>query len=363
MSLAGRLETLDLAGILQTLAVGTATGRLTLTRLDSHAVLVLRRGRIVYTAGASAPETLAARLLRLGLVGEADMLDALRRQHEGDSPRRLAEVIADMGLLAGGTLQAVVRSYMQELVAELLAWKTGYFRFEPALDPDAPVPEVDLGDFVLPGGLAPQELLMRAATAIDSGTMPPMRRPRGLAAAGRPGGAGRARGQPRGGHGAGADRLLPGRLHGRGGPVAPEVRLAAPHAGGRVRDRRALRPRRRRVRRHAAAGSPRRRARDGRVAARAVDRPRRRRAAPTYVGPLEPTAVNLALAERLGASEVGAAVAIPLVVRGEVRFVLYGDNALDGRPIGPLDALESAAASAARVIEKTLDARDRESPA
>jgi len=47
-------------------------------------------------------------------------------------------------------------------------------------------------------------------------------------------------------------------------------------------------------------------------------------------------------------------------VRGDVRFVLYGDNAPGPRPIGPLDALESAAARAARVIEKTLAAREGE---
>jgi len=77
----------------------------------------------------------------------------------------------------------------------------------------------------------------------------------------------------------------------------------------------------------------------------------------TYTGPLEPTRVNLALAERLGGASVREAVAIPLLVGGEVRFVLYADNAPSGRPLGPLDTLESSAARAARIIEKTLAAR------
>ena len=38
----------------------------------------------------------------------------------------------------------------------------------------------------------------------------------------------------------------------------------------------------------------------------------------TYTGPLEPTRVNLALAERLGGAPVREAVAIPLGGRGEV---------------------------------------------
>ena len=358
MSLSGRLETLDLAGILQTLAVGSATGRLTLTRLDAHAVLVLRKGRIVYTAGASTAETLAARLLRQGLIGEADLLDALRRQHDGEAPRRLAEVIVEMGLLAGGTLQAVVRGHMQELVAELLAWKTGFFRFEPAADPEAPVPEVDLGDFVLPGGLAPQELLMRAVTAIDSGTAPPMRRPPGLlAAAGRDDPdatlsptTGRPARSPTGSFpvdftGEAVLSLLRfvSQILGRGVVFAIDGATArgigefgvtpAPGDGA-----------------HETVVS----LREPSIVRLVVERRR------TYAGPLEPTAANLALAERLGGSEIAAAVAIPLVVRGDVRFVLYGDNAPGARPIGPLDALESAAYRAARVIEKTLAARESE---
>ena len=124
MSFGGRLETLDLSALLQTLSVGVASGRLTLTRLDRHAVLVLRSGRVVYASGGSAGETLAGRLLREKLVGETELMTALERQHDGTGFRRLGEVLVEMGLLAEGTLQAVVRRRMEELVGELLAWKT-----------------------------------------------------------------------------------------------------------------------------------------------------------------------------------------------------------------------------------------------
>jgi hypothetical protein len=359
MSLAGRLETLDLAGILQTLAVGSATGRLTLTRLDAHAVLVLRRGRVEYVAGGSASEPLASRLLRAGLVGEADLLEALRRQHDGDAPRRLADVIVGMGLLAAGTLQAVVRSRIQDLVAELLTWRTGFFRFEPSADADAPSPEVDLGDFLLPGGLAIQELLMRAVAAVDAGTAPPMRRPPGLLRA-----AGRhdpdATLDPKSNK---PVRALTGSF-----PVdyTGEAVLSLLRFVAQVLSRAVV---------FAIEGACARGVgafgivpppgatehetllslREPSIVRVAVERRR------PYVGPLEPIPGNLALAERLGGAPVAVAVAIPLVVRGEVRFVLYGDNAPDTRPIAPLDALESAAARAARIIEKTLDAREPKS--
>jgi hypothetical protein len=155
VSFGGRLETLELSALLQTLSVGAASGRLTLTRLDRHAVLVLRSGRVVYASGGTAGETLAGRLLREGLVAEADIMSALDRQYDGTGFKRLGEVLVDMGLLAEGTLQAVVRRRMEDLVSELLSWKGGFFRFEPATaGSDADV-EVDLGDFVLPGASPP----------------------------------------------------------------------------------------------------------------------------------------------------------------------------------------------------------------
>ncbi|HSD66109.1 MAG TPA: DUF4388 domain-containing protein [Vicinamibacteria bacterium] len=357
MSFGGRLETLDLSALLQTLSVGAASGRLTLTRLERHAVLVLRSGRVVYATGGSPAETLAGRLLREKLVGEADLMKALERQYDGTGFKRLGEVLVEMGLLAEGTLKAVVRRRMEELITELLAWRSGFFRFEPATGGTEANVEVDLGDFVIPGGLAPQELLMRAVTALDSGdlsrlpppesTMPPLP-PDAPEAPPRP--------SPTGSYavdftGEAVLSLLrfASQLLGRAVvfSVAGDTASGVGEFGVRL------------------AGG-----RSGAVAVRetvltlrepsilraAVERRR------TYVGPLEPTRVNLALAERLGGAEVREAVAVPLLVGGEVRFVLYGDNAPTGQPLGPLDTLDSAAARAARIVEKTLLARAKEGP-
>jgi hypothetical protein len=356
VSFGGRLETLDLTALLQTLSVGAASGRLTLTRLDRHAVLVLRRGRVVYAAGGSAGETLAVRLLREKLVDEADLMAALDRQYDGTGFKRLGDVLVEMGLLAEGTLQAVVRRRMEELVSELLAWKGGFFRFEPATGTDADV-EVDLGDFVLAGGLAPQELLMRAVAALDSidlarppspeDTRPPLppappEAPKGPSPTGS---------YPVDFTGEAvlsllrfASQLLSravvfsvegDAVHGMGefGVTLPGGRSGAEAVRQTVLT-----------------------LREPSILRAAADRRR------TYVGPLEPTRVNLALAERLGGAEVREAVAVPLLVAGEVRFLLYGDNAPSGRPLGPLDTLESSAARAARIIEKTIRARAKEGP-
>ena len=351
MSFGGTLETLDLSALLQTLAVGVASGRLTLTRLDRHAVLVLRGGRVVYASGGSTGETLAGRLLREKLVGEPDLMTALERQHDGTGFRRLGDVIVEMGLLAQGTLDAIVRQRMEELVSELLAWKSGFFRFEPVASVDAKL-EVDLGDFVLPGGVPPQELLMRAVAALDRGDLsrlpPPQTQP----------------------------PLPPSAAPGAGPLPSPTGSYAADYVGEAVLSllRLASQVLARAVvfavEKDAAHGvgefgvqlpGGRSGAESVRQTVLTLREPSILRAAVerrrTYAGPLEPTRVNLFLAERLGGAPVREAVAIPLLVRGEVLFVLYGDNAPSGRPLGPLETLESSAARAARIIERTLAAR------
>jgi len=247
-----------------------------------------------------------------------------------------------------------VRQRMQELVSELLAWKSGFFRFEPAREGSHSDVEVDLGDFVLPRGLPPQELLMRAVTALDHGdlsrlppppdTQPPL-----------PGGPlGAAAVSPTGSYAADftgeavlsllrfASQVLARAavfaVEGDSAHGVGEFGLAARAPGDSIQQ---------------AVLS----LKEPSILRSAVDRRR------SYEGPLEPTRVNLQLAFRLGGEQVREAVAIPLVVLGEVRYVLYADNAPVGRPLGPLDTLESAAARAARIIEKTLVARVAKSSA
>lgn len=361
MSLGGKLETLDISAVLQTLAVGAASGRLTVARLASHSVFVLRRGRIVYGAGGGSPETLASRLLQQGLVAEKDLVAALEQQHDGQRFRRLGDVLVEMGLLAEGTLEAVVRGRLQALLGELLGWKTGFFHFDPAPEGSESPVEVDHGDFVLTAGIAPQELLMRALAALDRGdrTIPPGAAGPGLGGP-PPGGA------PRGVEPATKPAAaLTGSYAAdfTGEAVLSLLRFAAQllaravvfsiedtvargvgEFGTQAPGRAAPEP----------IGETEISLREPSILRLAVERRR------VYAGPLEPTRANLQLLASLGGGEVREAVALPLLVRGQVRFVLYGDNAPSGRAIGPLDALEAAAARAARIVEKTLDARERD---
>jgi hypothetical protein len=369
MSFAGRLETLEVPALLQTLGAGNSTGRLTLTRLDRHAVIVLRQGRVVYAAGGANEETLAGRLLRQRLVSEANLMAALEHQHDGDGYRPLGEVLVDMGLLAAGTLESVVRQRLQELVAELLGWDTGYFRFEPTKAAQSE-PEVDLGDFVVKEGVAPMELLMHAMTTIEG---------KAEAEASEPA-APRNEG-PKTSPSAtmGPDPTPPSppprrdstpTLSESGSYTADfsgEVVLLLLRMASQILSRAVV---------FAVEGEwlhgvgefgliiP------GRSAAKVVGETVIPLLEPSFLrvaveerrlhlGSLEPTRLNLKLIKRLGGILPREAVAIPLLVRGGVHLVLYGDNGLDGPPIGPVDVLEGSVARASRILERTLAARER----
>jgi hypothetical protein len=348
LSFGGRLETLDLAALLQTLSVGAANGRLTLTRLDRHAVMVLRSGRVVYVTGGAQVETLAGRLMRQGLVAEKDLVRALERQHDGTGYRRLGDVLVELGVLAEGTLHSVVRGRMQELVSELLGWHTGFFRFEPAhAKGDADV-EVDMGDFVVEPGVPAEELLMLAVTALDHGglqqgapppsdTVPPSMRMQATTPAA----------SLTGSYAADyTGEAVLSLLRFAAQVLSRAVVFAVESEEARAVGEFGVLPKAAATIRESSLSL-----REPSILKSAVERRR------TYQGPLEPTRVNLQLIERLGGGAVHEAVSVPLVVLEEVRYVLYADNAPFGRPIGPLDALESAAARAARIVEKTLLAR------
>jgi hypothetical protein len=347
LSFGGRLETLDLAALLQTLSVGAANGRLTLTRLDRHAVLVLRSGRVVYVTGGSFVETLGGRLMRQGLVQEKDLVQALERQHDGTGYHRLGDVLVEMGLFAEGTLQSVVKGRMQELVSELLAWRTGFFRFEPVrAGGDADV-EVDMGDFVLNPGVPAEELLMLAVTALDHGDLQRARahdtQPPGVLQPPAATPASSLTGSYAADYTGEAVLSL---LRFTAQVLSRAVVFAVENDEARAVGEFGVLPKAVAAIRESSLSL-----REPSILRSAVERRR------SYTGPLEPTRVNLLLVERLGGGAVHEAVSLPLVVLDEVRYVLYADNAPFGRPIGPLDALESAASRAARIVEKTLLAR------
>ena len=303
------------------------------------------RGRVVYVTGGAASETLAGRLLRQRLVereGPGAGARAPARRHRLSPARRRAgrDGPARRGHAAGGRAAAHAGAGERAagLAYRLLPLRAGARRAPRRTS------RWTWATSCSSRGLQAEELLMRAVTALDHGELP-ARAPsiRCRQSGPRDGASGR-------------------RAHGTGSYAADftgEAVLSLLRFASQVLSRAVV---------FAIEGEQARAVGEFGISPKGVaalrDRPSRcasRRSLKvaverrrSYTGPLEPTRVNLQLADALAGGTVHAAVSVPLVVQGEVRYVLYGDNARSTAPIGPLDALESAAARAARIVEKTL---------
>lgn len=349
MRFAGRLEELDLAALLQTLALKASTGRLTLTRPDGYALILLRAGRIIYATLSSARETFGNLLRGRGLLSEAELLAALERQASSAEPASLGAVLVEMGTLEEATLRHVLRQHAGALVRQLLGWKNGFFKFEPVELGPGEAMEVDVGDWLVSDGFPPQEVLMQALA----------------------GGSPASPSEPSAPGTSEEPLVLPGlalesMVSGAWSPAfAAETVLKLMRYAAQILNRGVLflvQPGE--VQGIGAFGIN----LPGRVAAEQVRETiiplrepsvfrvvigRRR----TYLGPLEPTRWNLHLVERLGGQQPEQVVAVPMVARGVVKLILYGDNLPEGREIGPIDALEFQVAEAARALEESIAAR------
>ena len=71
-----------------------------------------------------------------------------------------------------------------------------------------------------------------------------------------------------------------------------------------------------------------------------------------YLGPLDAAPGNDTLVERLGGARPTAVLVVPMVVAGSVAMLFYGDNAADGRPIGPTGDLTRIILEASLAMEK-----------
>ncbi|QBI20249.1 DUF4388 domain-containing protein [Egibacter rhizosphaerae] len=129
----------DLAGrgadqLLRDLAARRATGRLTLGS-DAHTARVWMRDGAVLTA--SAPEArarLGDRLTGAGLLTQHQLDDALAMQRGLRERRRLGELLVEQGHIDRRTLREYVVDQITDSVSALLAWREGWWAFDPGVE-------------------------------------------------------------------------------------------------------------------------------------------------------------------------------------------------------------------------------------
>ncbi len=167
MSLAGRLEEIELAEVMHFLALNNRTGRLTTSRRDAHGTIVLRLGRVLYAASSSIRETLGSLLVCRGLVSAETLGEAIERQHVAADGRRLGAFLIESGTIAEAQLQEALRQQTALVVHELCRWRSGYFRFEVVPVASSGDIGVDVEDLVVSAGVPTDQILLEAMTRID----------------------------------------------------------------------------------------------------------------------------------------------------------------------------------------------------
>jgi hypothetical protein len=348
VSLSGRLEDAGLPSLLQTLADSSATGKLTLTRSDGHALLVFRSGRVIYASSGSLRVPFGTILFLRGLISEKDLTTALDRQHSASPPKKLGTVLVEMGRIDEKTMRDVFRQQTELVFAEVLRWKTGFFEFQPVAMKEGGEVDVDARDFLLTEGFDPKEVLFKVIPDMEEAPPPPPpakapESPVEIAPI-----------EPAAATAGPSASSVPTGL------LTAEIALRLMSYAAQIMSRGVLF--------HVSGQKARGMGQFGvNVPGRSANEQVKETVVPlteasllkdvvlggeTYRGPLARTRWNAYLVDRLGGLEPPEVVAVPLRVGGRVQIVLYGDNMPEARPIGPVDALEFMVGEAAEALER-----------
>jgi hypothetical protein len=332
VSLAGRLEEIELAELLHFLALNNRTGKVTLTRRDAHGLVVVRLGRIVYATSSSIRETFGNILLCRGLVGPDALAGALEQQHIAADGRRLGDILVESGVITDAQLQEALRQQTGLVVQELCRWRRGYFKFEVTSVASSGDIGVDAEELVVTEGVATDQVLLEAMTQMDEAGSEPeppstamaiatvafapslrgeltltlLRRAASVAARG-------VLMLLRGEEAQGASQL--GLESSDPDELARRLRLPLGEPG---------------------------------VVADAVNRRQ------SWRGSVPPGPANDRMLELLGGSRPQEALVVPMLLREGAGLVFYGDDAGGPKALGPTEDLEWALLEAALAMEKDL---------
>jgi hypothetical protein len=166
MSLSGNIEDVSVADALQFIHLGGRTGTLTLTCGAAKAGIGFHQGRIV-NAWAPGGKRLGELLIEAGILQQATLDEALRRQ-EAEHPRRsIGQILVAMNAVDSETIYRTVEQQIERTVYDLVTWNQGTFHF--ALDDLKPIDDIAVipGDVIRHLNLDTQMVLLDALRIFD----------------------------------------------------------------------------------------------------------------------------------------------------------------------------------------------------
>src|SRR5437870_2672154 len=166
MSLSGNIEDVSVADALQFIHLGGRTGTLTLNCGEAKAGIGFHQGRIV-NAWAPGGKRLGELLIEAGVLQQATLEEALRRQ-ESEHPRRsLGQILVAMNAADSETIYRIIEQQIERTVYDLVAWNQGTFHF--ALDDLKPIDDIAVvpGDVIRHLNLDTQMVVLDALRIFD----------------------------------------------------------------------------------------------------------------------------------------------------------------------------------------------------
>ncbi len=357
MALAGKLEDVQPAEILHFLAMSEKTGKLSFTTGTQEGLIVFRAGKIIYAASTSVRETFGSIALSLGMVQRPQLEEALLMQHRSGEEKRLGEILVEIEAISQPNLQRVLQHQVIQVLREMFGWRQGYFRFRNLEIETAGEVEVDARDLLVATPLDARRVALDAARRHDEDS-------RDL---------GRMAGSPPAGLEVDeeGDEDLPERttLSEIMGDVAAPVLTAEKvreifETASRIFSRGVIFA----VHSHGVRGL----AQFGLVEGESDDPPSQRvrrlwlpLEEPSVISHVVSSGVafrgspvrnqwNEALFTEFGGNWPKEGVAIPLVVKGVVVLVFYGDNEPDDLPVGSIAAVEAQFDEVARDMRREM---------
>jgi CheY-like chemotaxis protein len=144
--LRGDLRVVPLAEVLQLLDVQEQSGVLTVERSGARVEIFFRRGRVDQAIAEGVPEEflLGRFVLDAELVQRADF-EAFLESRAQTNQRLLGQQLVKLGLIGDADLRACLTRQSSELIYEILRWRHGRFRFAAGLELPANVIDAALG--------------------------------------------------------------------------------------------------------------------------------------------------------------------------------------------------------------------------
>jgi len=339
LAITADIEDLTVAEFMMMLAHNLKTGQLTIEHGDDRVMLAFRKGAMVYATSTGVRETVGAMLVRRGVIDNEQLQEALQRQQRTEAVALLGEILIEMDAVGTDDLNQVVYLQFQNVVRDALAWSKGQAEFMSMDIPELGQVRVDPCEIILEEGIITERLLLGGAVKHDEVTAHARE-------SDQPGGRRAALSKMRESSLAITAEMAAAILDGAQDLVHRGVLFAVYEdalgivGGFEVGEgSSSLTKAGHRVARLLGEDS---------VFAWVIDEGR------SYRGRLRDGEGNRPLRELLGEGEPEEVIAIPVIVSGRVAAVFYGDNGIDGGPIGHTGDLERVLAAVAREMAASV---------